>query len=145
MCKLVANMFKNNCSLYNTHMSGMQKKTYRVNMGKWGEERACAFLEEKGFTIIARNVRSPYGEIDLIVSGDGKIHFVEVKTRSTSDNGFPEEAVTEQKMQHLDANVRSYLEQHPEISDNWQMDVITVIGRPNADVQPIIDWWCDEL
>ncbi len=126
-------------------MSGKTKNTYRVQMGKWGEDCACVFLEGKGFVTIGRNIHNPYGEIDLVMAKEGKTFFVEVKTRANSANGFPEEAMTEQKIAHLDASVRWYLEQHPEVGDNWQVDVITVIGSPADRKQPVIDWWQDEL
>ena len=38
----------------------------RQALGRWGEALAGDYLLEKGYTIIARNVRTPYGEIDLI-------------------------------------------------------------------------------
>lgn len=50
-----------------------------MEKGRIGEQRAAAFLEERGYRIVERNVRTPAGEIDLVVSGGGRIVFVEVK------------------------------------------------------------------
>lgn len=48
--------------------------------GNIGEDKACAFLFEQGFTIVERNFYSRFGEIDVIASKDGVLHFVEVKS-----------------------------------------------------------------
>lgn len=50
-----------------------------MEKGRIGERRAAAFLAERGYRIVDRNVRTPAGEIDLVVSGGGRIVFVEVK------------------------------------------------------------------
>ncbi len=48
-------------------------------VGQWGEQAAANYLSAKGYEIKARNVRTPYGEIDLIARKDGFTIFVEVK------------------------------------------------------------------
>ncbi len=48
--------------------------------GRTGEELARGHLERLGYTILARNLRTPAGEIDLIAARDGVVAFVEVKT-----------------------------------------------------------------
>ena len=53
-------------------------------VGQWGEQAAADYLSTKGYEIIARNVRTPYGEIDLIAQKDGFTIFVEVKARTSS-------------------------------------------------------------
>jgi putative endonuclease len=53
----------------------------RGALGRLGEELAAAHLEERGFSVLARNVRTRHGEIDLIVFGGSAIVFTEVKTR----------------------------------------------------------------
>jgi putative endonuclease len=54
----------------------------RVRLGRHGEELAAAYLERFGFAVIARNERTRYGEIDLIVFDGATLAFVEVKTHS---------------------------------------------------------------
>lgn len=75
-----------------------------LQLGKWGEDIAAAYLEEKGYQITERNVYSVYGEIDLVaireVDGENKLFFVEVKTRKSTNFGFPEQAVTKSKLIH---------------------------------------------
>ena len=55
---------------------------------------AASYLKDAGYQILARNYRVASGEIDLIVSKDGYLIFVEVKYRSNSRYGSPEAAVT---------------------------------------------------
>ncbi len=49
-------------------------------VGKKGEDRAAEWLEQTGYSILARNWRNRTGEIDIIAQEDGCIVFVEVKT-----------------------------------------------------------------
>jgi putative endonuclease len=53
----------------------------RARLGRLGEELAAAHLERLGFTILARNVRTRHGEIDLIAFDGSTLVFAEVKTR----------------------------------------------------------------
>ena len=48
--------------------------------GNIAEDKASLFLEENGFLLIERNFYSRFGEIDIIASKDGVLHFVEVKS-----------------------------------------------------------------
>jgi len=56
---------------------------HSVGSGKTGEEKAIAFFIDAGMEIIARNYRSKYGEVDIIIMDSGTIAFIEVKTWST--------------------------------------------------------------
>lgn len=50
------------------------------NVGTDGENRAALFLESRGYTIIARNWRTRFGEIDIIAQKSDLLVFAEVKT-----------------------------------------------------------------
>lgn len=97
-------------------------------IGSWGEGVATKYLEERGYRVLARNVRTPYGEIDIIVQKDDLTIFVEVKTRTSRSLGPPEISVTPRKQEHMLAAAEHYASEH-EI-DHWQIDVIAVEGRP---------------
>ncbi len=56
----------------------------RKDLGAWGEEQAVQFLERQGFSIIARNVYAPVGEIDIVAEQNSDYYFIEVKTRSSA-------------------------------------------------------------
>ena len=69
--------------------------------GVLGEELAEIMLLEKGYTILARNFRCRYGEIDIIATKNGVLAFVEVKTRLFGSCGRGSESVTAAKRQKI--------------------------------------------
>ncbi len=115
-------------------------KNGRIELGKWGELLAAEYLVEKGYTLILTNYRTPDGEIDLVVQKDAELVFVEVKTRQSLTFGMPEEAVNDEKLDHLESAIGHYLLQHQEFENNWRLDVISVIGSPSG-MKPQIDWF----
>lgn len=116
------------------------KQTQRIAIGKWGEAQALKFMEEHGYALLQRNYRSPDGEIDLVMVKGRELVFVEVKTRSSNNFGPPEEAVDDEKLDHLDAAAEWYIDAHKEFSENWRLDVIAVIGRPGNGTPEIV-WY----
>jgi len=95
-------------------------------LGDWGETYAVKYLEGKGYQILARNVRTPYGEIDIVAKELDQIIFVEVKTRTSRQFGYPEDAITESKITHLIESAEFYLQEHPDINVDWRIDVIAI-------------------
>ena len=87
---------------------------------------AAQYLQERGYRILARNVQTPHGEIDLVAYKEEVLVFVEVKMRLSQRFGYPEEAVTPRKQAHLLAAAEAYLRQHPESGETWQFDVIAI-------------------
>ena len=103
----------------------------KQSLGRWGEERAAEFLETKGYEILGHNIRTEYGEIDLLARHEGVLIFVEVKTRSSQDFGNPEESVTEIKKQHMADAAEAYLQTRPEHDGDWRVDVVSVRRKAN--------------
>lgn len=101
---------------------------HNQQIGKWGEQAAADYLSQRGYQILDKNARTPYGEIDLVAALENVTVFVEVKARTTRFFGLPEEAVTARKLAHMRAAAEFYAAEH-EI-DNWQLDVLAVEGRP---------------
>lgn len=81
--------------------------------GARGEQLAADYLTAQGCTIIARNWRSPYGEIDLIARQGENLIFAEVKTRGPKMLSTPAEAVTSAKRRKLLDTAALYLSQNP--------------------------------
>ena len=106
-------------------MSGRNQR-----VGAWGENVAAEYLETRGYTVVGRNVRTPYGEIDILAEKDGFIIFVEVKTRTSTSLGPPEISVTPRKQEHMIAAAEHYATEHE--LDHWQIDVIAVEGKPGG-------------
>ncbi|MDH3686488.1 MAG: YraN family protein [Myxococcales bacterium] len=73
----------------------------RRDLGREGEKRTAAFLEHRGFRILARNVRAGGVELDLVVRRGTLVVIVEVKARRSGDHGMPEEAVDTRKQARL--------------------------------------------
>jgi putative endonuclease len=100
---------------------------HNQRIGKWGEDTVAAYLAGRGYEIITRNARTPYGEIDIVAKQDATTIFVEVKTLTSSKNFFPEQNVTARKREHMLATGEYYAAEN-EI-DHWQIDVIAVEGK----------------
>jgi putative endonuclease len=116
----------------------------RQQLGRWGEQCAAEFLAGKGYQLIAKNARTPYGELDLVFEGDGQIIFVEVKTRTSLVMGLPEEAVDHRKSEHILKAADSFMQEHPELEDDWRVDVVAIVGSPNS-AKPQIEWFQDAI
>jgi putative endonuclease len=95
-------------------------------LGRWGEEQAAAYLESQGYRVIQRNVRTPYGEIDLIARQAGNIVFIEVKSRRDRKFSYPEAAVNIPKQARFRAAADYYLQGISEGDLNPRIDVIAV-------------------
>ncbi len=70
-------------------------------IGKDGEGMAVTWLEDRGYSILHKNWRHGNWEVDIIASKGKRLHIIEVKTRTSSFFGNPEENMTNKKMQYL--------------------------------------------
>ena len=104
---------------------------HNQRIGKWGEEVATKYLTQNGYDVIGQNIRTPYGEIDIIAKHGETIIFVEVKTRTSNTMGHPEDSITTRKREHMIACAEHYAAEN-EI-DNWQIDVISIEGKPGIE------------
>lgn len=102
------------------------------DLGKEGEEMAAAWLTGNGYTILHRNWRHSYHEIDIVATKGKFLHFVEVKARKHSSVGHPEDSVTKKKFNHLKKAVDEYLHQNP--GHRWiQYDVLAITVYPSGE------------
>jgi len=92
--------------------------TDKIKKGKDGEVRAENFLKEKGFEIVSRNYRFRRSEIDLIIRKNNWLVFVEVKMRSSSVFGHPEQSVNAAKRKKIMEGAAQFLQE-----SNWQGNV----------------------
>jgi putative endonuclease len=104
--------------------------TQKQATGRWGEETAVHFLESHGYTILARNLHTAHGEIDIVASKEGGLVFVEVKSRSSHAFAYPEDSVTLRKQAHMLSAAEEYFQAHPESGESWQFDVIAIERKP---------------
>ena len=107
-----------------------------MSLGRMGETLAGLYLKNKGYAILERNWRTPYGEIDIVASKDDAIIFVEVKSRSSQSLGPPEISITTRKAEHMRSAASYYIQQHAELNADWRIDLVTIQLQPNN--QPAI-------
>ena len=81
----------------------------RQKVGQFGEDAAVFHLEMKGYTVIARNYHSRFGEVDIIAKNVKYLVFVEVKTRTEGAERLPREAVDTLKQKRLVKTAMIYL------------------------------------
>ncbi|MBL8050398.1 MAG: YraN family protein [Anaerolineales bacterium] len=105
---------------------------HNQQLGKWGEETASTWLAEHGYEIISQNVRTPYGEIDIIAKQKDVTIFVEVKTLTSSKNFFPEQQITARKREHMLNAAQHYAAENN--INHWQIDVIAIEGKQNPKI-----------
>lgn len=100
------------------------------DLGKWGEEEAALYYEDRGYEILERDWKVGKRDIDLIALTEGKdtLVFVEVKTRQNNDLQEPEEAVDVKKMRNLAIAANAYVKLHG-LDMDVRFDIISVIGK----------------
>jgi putative endonuclease len=73
----------------------------RQDTGRYGEDRAAIYLQDRGYEIVDRNWRCRIGEIDIVARENNRIVFIEVKTRNGSGFGHPFEAISPDKVARM--------------------------------------------
>ena len=101
---------------------------YKKNLGNKGEQIASAYLEKIGYKILDKNFRKRTGEIDLIALDTefDEIVFIEVKTRRGDSYGYPEESVSENKIEKITETANIWLEEKEKDDKSWRIDIIAI-------------------
>lgn len=110
------------------------------NVGDRGEHLAVRYLEGEGYIILDRNYRFERAEIDVICYSppderglSGELVFAEVKTRSGTGFGRPEEAVSAAKRRHIVRAAQAYLHERRLEKARCRFDVISILLPPNGE------------
>ncbi len=98
----------------------------RQTLGRWGERAAAAYLEARGYRVLATNVRTPVGELDLVARQGNTRVFVEVKTRRSRRFGSTLEAVDARKQRQVVRASQWYLAQQGLDECEIRFDVVGV-------------------
>lgn len=106
-------------------------------VGQCGEIAAHEFLKKKGYKILETNVRTPFGEIDVVAKKPNVTVFIEVKSRVSSSLGPPYLSITKAKERHIVKNALSYLKRRGLVDSNWRIDVVSVKLNHNYQVENI--------
>jgi len=104
------------------------EKFSRKQKGAAAEEAAAQYLSAIGYEILERNWRCRSGEIDIIAEEQGRLVFVEVRSRNTRlVQGTPEESVNTRKIQQVRSVAEIYLYMRRHYDGSPSFDVISVI------------------
>ena len=102
------------------------------DLGKWGEEQAALYLQQKGWYIRHRDWHYGHRDVDIVaIDEDSSILlFVEVKTRSTELFGFPAEAIDLEKQNNILRTASAYIRTFRMYHCDVRYDTISIIGTP---------------
>jgi len=116
----------------------MNLSVNHISTGNEGENRAIYYLEKKGYQVLEKNYRFKRAEIDIIVSKENVLVFVEVKTRRTLKFGLPEESVNSKKSKNVIAAAENYIHE-----TGWEkdirFDVISIALGTKVEIEHIKD------
>lgn len=121
--------------LYTNLVRAVDKDKDRKRVGRAGEDVACQFLMSRGFKVLERNFRKPWGEIDVIAEKGSVVRFVEVKAVSRENihsdisreiDYRPEEMVTVRKLRKLARTAALYMENQKDKRE-FQIDVLGIV------------------
>ncbi|AZQ62395.1 YraN family protein [Flammeovirga pectinis] len=114
--------------------------TAQKRFGTNGENIASKYLIDKGYTLLKRNYKYSYNEIDIICKKDRFLVFVEVKTRSSNDFGFPENHVSKKQINNITNAAIHYMETNNNSNYLVRYDIISITYTSNTiDIKHIED------
>jgi putative endonuclease len=106
--------------------SGFPSPHHRKELGALGEKIACDYLKKQHYQVIETNYRDKLGEIDIIALHKKQLVFLEVRTKTSSSFGLPEESITLVKKRRLVSLALNYLQTHHDLPPEWRIDVVAV-------------------
>jgi putative endonuclease len=121
-------MAKSNGSSQDAAKLASPERIAAFQTGLSAESRAAAYLMAKGYRILAKRFRTPYGEIDLVVRKRNLLAFVEVKARASLDEAAY--AVTPRQQQRIIAAAQAWLMAHPEHAEfDMRFDAVLIAPK----------------
>ncbi len=83
-------------------------KKYNFIKGRQAESEARVYLERQGFKFIGSNYKNKIGEIDLIMTDGDFLVFIEVKLKTGTQNGNPEDMIDTRKLYQIKRTAEAY-------------------------------------
>jgi len=96
--------------------------------GNWYEALAAQYLHARGYAILARQYRCPYGEIDLIARDGEVIVFIEVKGGQSTRFGMPRETVDKRKQRRIWRSAQHFLWSYGQAEASCRFDVVEILS-----------------
>lgn len=110
-------------------------KSKNKNTGRLGEELAVEYLKKKGLKILHTNWQiHNQGEIDIIAEQKDTIIFIEVKTRTSLNFGYPLESINNKKLEQLKKTALLFLSQNKKHYDNIRFDAVSILLKPEIKI-----------
>ena len=95
-------------------------------LGKEGEAMAAKYLEDKGYAILDRDWHCGHKDLDLVATKDNTVIFVEVKTRTGSAWGDPQDFVTDRKIRRIINSADAYI-RYNRIDMDVRFDIVSIV------------------
>ena len=113
-----------------------------ITKGILGENQAAEYLISQGYSIVDRNYRTKVGEIDIIAIKSKVLVFVEVKTRTSINYGYPYEAVNWKKQEKIYKSSLIYIKHKNMNNFQIRYDIIEVFLRGKTEINHIENAFC---
>lgn len=121
-------------------------------LGEWGERKAVAYLEQRGYRIVATNFVAPLGysrkgrpitgEIDIVAYDESArpftLAFIEVKTRTSTELAAPEAAVDLRKQRQIVRTARIYRQLLKVEAEPYRYDVVSIVIAPQTEAAVVL-------
>jgi len=91
------------------------------------ENKAVEYLKSKGYKILKQNFYTKYGEIDIIAKKNKTLVFIEVRSKSESSFGYPEETITGSKQRKIIKTANVFLKTFKGEYEEIRFDVISIL------------------
>ncbi len=108
--------------------------TDNLKVGEKGEQLAENYLKKKGYSVLERNYKNKYGEIDLIAQKSNELVFIEVRSKTENDFGMPEETVKGKKKKKLKQNALAYTTFN-NYDGFYRIDLVCVVFTKDGEIK----------
>lgn len=103
---------------------------HKKEIGQYGEEKAVKYLIDNGYSIVARNWRNRYGEIDIICTKKDFLIFIEVKTLPSGDLHVLEHELDVRKQKRIVKTAKCFLSEYRQYICKYIRFDVLVIDMP---------------
>ena len=111
----------------------------KKSKGKAAEEKAASYLKSLGYEILERNFRSKFGEIDIIAKDKDTLVIVEVRSKSYSFFGTPEETISKSKAKKIIKTAEFYIQTKNPNFENVRFDIISILHNNISHIKNAFD------
>ena len=111
----------------------------RKSKGKAAEEKAASYIKSLGYEILERNFNSRFGEIDIIARDGNTLVFVEVRSKSYSSFGTPEETISKSKAKKIIKTAEFYIKIKNPFFEDVRFDIISILHNNISHIKNAFD------